>query len=64
MASRERKLMAQEDGKKFTFRIPPKLYKKLKRAADKERRSLNQWLVLHFEEFFKKTTQYADRGLS
>lgn len=43
--------MAKE--KKITFRPPEKLYDKIKRAAERERRSTNQWLVLHFEEFFK-----------
>lgn len=49
--------MPAQDEKRFTFRVPLKLYKKIKRAAEKERRSINRWLVVHIEEALKKTAQ-------
>lgn len=53
---------ASTDEKKFTFRVPVKLYNKIKRSADRERRSMNQWMILHFEEFFQPPKRTEKRG--
>lgn len=39
--------------KQLGFRVPAHLHKKIRAAAEKEQRSINQWLILHFEAYFQ-----------
>jgi predicted HicB family RNase H-like nuclease len=51
--------MAAQEEKRFTFRVPLKLYKKIKRAAEKEHRPLNQWLIVHLKDLLKQPVRYG-----